>query len=526
MSLEAERSKFDPAAVNVADRVQVARYYKELTTFDDKVDELLQDLHGRFGLSSDELLEIFTRSGVSQPYEGLILWVRERQSTLRNNARTVVKESETVKIRVSAFQSSNNGQDKRVHVANYDNIPAAQPTEQQSLGLKLTGTEQKQLEAELKGNQLAIQRSSQLVTYAARTVDNLSELFDSLGQKLARSREGLNSLAATRATLAKIQQAVGSRQDLDQRRISSTLSQVDSQLTALEQTVGCLDSIQNLITTTRSLKLSELLAGSGHLLENVADCQDNVESTLDGIGGVLSDSSGISILNSLNLSLDGLKGIAKSGVEEPLREFHASLDSIAALFQFNAEAGKQLLPGVSAATEFQPTSSDYILQDLPNAPDAVVQLADLELTDGAQLTVNVDFLDKTDGSILSSVQYRLTTRWFGLHRKINGQTIFWKNEASSGPFRADIAAVASWQYRYRNASSGFQRFLNSWQPGFGIHLANVREGAQTLGYGLGLNLSLGDNIIGGGYGWNLSENQNGYWLIGVNLLPVIQSFNK
>jgi hypothetical protein len=157
-----------------------------------------------------------------------------------------------------------------------------------------------------------------------------------------------------------------------------------------------------------------------------------------------------------------------------------------------------------------------------------VELKRAGLSKGDNVTVQVAFLDGSDEvTVLEQYEYRTTTILFGKHRHIAGQTAFWRNEKSDSRWQLNVAAVAGWQYRYRNPGKNlWKRFMNSFQPGLGFHMANVSEGEEVIAYGVGLNFSLFDGMAAAGYGWNLSDDKKTYWLFGFNMLAVLHDIMK
>jgi len=90
-------------------------------------------------------------------------------------------------------------------------------------------------------------------------------------------------------------------------------------------------------------------------------------------------------------------------------------------------------------------------------------------------------------------------------------------------WRLNAAAIANWSYYTPNAQTGGARFINWLRPGFGIHLsAPTLEEENGVEFGIGLNLSLWDGFVNGGWGNDLNSGSRGdYYFIGLDLFEVL-----
>ncbi|HSH00735.1 MAG TPA: hypothetical protein VLB27_11820, partial [candidate division Zixibacteria bacterium] len=180
----------------------------------------------------------------------------------------------------------------------------------------------------------------------------------------------------------------------------------------------------------------------------------------------------------------------------------------------------------AVSSELNAAAADRFSHELINAPEGSIDLRRAGWSHGDELVVSVLFLRApTDDRPLRELTYTAKAALFGTRRTVDGMTIFYRDRSSDAPSRAwklNVAAVMSWSHHYRTPKSWRSKGFNALQPSLGIHLASLNQGDDAVEYGLGVNAVFGEGVVAGGLGWNLSEGERTYWMLGSNLLSVIE----
>jgi hypothetical protein len=131
------------------------------------------------------------------------------------------------------------------------------------------------------------------------------------------------------------------------------------------------------------------------------------------------------------------------------------------------------------------------------------------------------------GEVVENVRYKHHVGFMGWHGKPAIHLIFAR--ALSGTngatdWKPNIAAAWELHYTYRNANNAWKQTMNWVYPGIGIHVASLDQGNDSFEVGTGVNVSLFDGLIAGGFGYNFSRTKDPkYIFVGVNLLSALNN---
>ena len=84
----------------------------------------------------------------------------------------------------------------------------------------------------------------------------------------------------------------------------------------------------------------------------------------------------------------------------------------------------------------------------------------------------------------------------------------------------------TWKYGHRYPV-GTTKFFDWLHPGLGVHATSLHQGSSTVEVGSGVALSLWDDLVTGGYGWNRGVTANKpYFFVGIGILDLLHKMNK
>ena len=221
---------------------------------------------------------------------------------------------------------------------------------------------------------------------------------------------------------------------------------------------------------------------------------------------------------------------------EPLHDLKVNVTETLATLQpiIDAAKGIATLLGTSSGFDKLPETLAGVQVDeqwfkAQAAPATQLALDSVGLVPGDRVQVKVTYRSlQGDAPPPAPEVFLLDTTQFGLHRKIDASLIFARPlEAPAGQpkrWRPNAAATANWFYRWRPAEDGQlgggKKTWNFVNPGLGLHAASLAQGDDSVEVGLGLNLSLLDGMLTGGYDYNLSTEEP-YVFVGIGLLEVL-----
>jgi hypothetical protein len=186
------------------------------------------------------------------------------------------------------------------------------------------------------------------------------------------------------------------------------------------------------------------------------------------------------------------------------------------------DGGSKIVRGARTLDGSSDVSIRYAMEELR---DGVVDLATAGFTNGDQFQLEVRYMSKGSDEMRSVESYNAVARRLGFHTRpqIGAGLIFYRGDSGANDvaeWRTNVAALAEWGYQFREPERFGSQLWNWIDPKFGTHVSSLDQGGSTVEFGAGGNLSILNGLIFGGYGYNLSEDDQ-YFMIGLSLLGVL-----
>ncbi|MGE3172160.1 MAG: hypothetical protein AB7O97_05990 [Planctomycetota bacterium] len=522
----------DAAAIAAATE-QVQQYYRGLGDFVGEFRALQARL--RPDLEVNTILTGAFDGDRQRDFLGNIArWLHQELQRLRIEARDRVAGRERVRVLVQAYHDPRFGDRTPVHVDNYDSLPIGDLRPIDRTGLRLSPQERARLRAELDAS-----------TRAAAAIRDVQEngrsFLRALGDSVEQLRRAASTLARSirtagdwraqlDAALAPLRQFAAATQD---QAAKDAAEEVAEALTALVTALGELAQ-----QSATGQTLDEIVAGLRRGdAESVLGLMEQLRAVVEGdLTTALQafEREGARLRAAVQelerrVTPADLATLLPPAVRTTLAELPQQLPAAFAFVQFVRDrviAGRKRQTVAKALKEGGENTIPRALDDLP---DATVDLTRVGVDLGDRIGVQVRFeLPDTDPPrTLDSAAFDSEMVLTGLHRRIGGKLIFAR--ADGGPdaaqqWKANVAAVASWHYRCRDArTDGGAAFWNGLDPGLGVHVASLDQGDDNAEVGIGANVSLFGGFLTGGVGYNLAAEENGtYYFVGIDLLDVLR----
>lgn len=229
----------------------------------------------------------------------------------------------------------------------------------------------------------------------------------------------------------------------------------------------------------------------------------------------------------------------KDGLAKDLKE---STDSLTRMLPETAKAFERIQPTfqsgnalLKSVDEIEPKKGDEIPHKLgADLPDAVINLAKTTLTHGDDLDVSVRFWELEDGvrkkdgdkdaEPIETIQY--TMKGINEGWVWSGDLIFTRGFSGNPSDNFVANAAASYEWRFFNREDPFAS-VNWWRPGVGFHAAQLNfESGTAVEFGVGVNGSLWDGLLRGGFGYDISiSDDQGYWFFGFGVLSALDKLS-
>lgn len=504
-------------------------------------------------LSDDEWLSIlsgeFDGRPSNQPYTNFGRWLRSRLDTLNKQLKSFADER-TVQVTVQAFHLPRSGSERPLHVENYDRIPAGEYRPIDRLGLHMNEAEQKEFGAKLKAAEAAAAATREIMT-------NSSQLKQFFQDKLNHIRKELEKME-----LLLENDAANSDLNFDNTPIAQELRRLAdapngvpetrAAATALHKDLGDFNGdfrmantlyrdINKLIAQIRrgnDGSLSEVVAGLGQIENNLR----RVDAAAQGL---------IARVNlwpvRLQRCIDNARKVADSLNEQIRNELIPdTFTTFIAEFKDKFPAMAEVLKvasgilaeakgdnGSAAAEEaVGSVSNDQQWFGFINALPGTVELSRTGLAPGDAIRLRVSYRKPAaDGSgrLISTDDYKVETALMGLHRVFDAGLIFargLKGGAAERQWKPNVAASVTWHYRNRLEDTNWQRSWNWLDPGFGLHLASLDQGADSVELGIGPSVSFWNGLVQVGAGFNINNREHPYVFFGIGLLEALEKAKK
>lgn len=513
-----------------------------VVTFQNELDELnlaitlftIEALPAAVGLDPDSpefitfLEEVNGNAGPGKGMLALGRWLRKEIVRLQNDLRFYIYTRDQVFVQVHATHDPFLGSRRAVHVSAYDNIPLGRLQPINRTGLNLNDTERQRLANELAGNREIVAAAREITTAGSKLGPILRERLDTLTQRLESLSGALAGLSGSTAPLDSLSSRLAGLNVAPATALNNELDTLREHVNTLIKIDDCLRETLQRLREAESLDLVDALAGANGLLTGVDNCIRRFTRALSALSNV------DAVLSRIGSQMTALADTASSRLWSDLQQRYVRLaQDVTQAFPHTGRvimmlsaALKSGADGATVSAELNAAAADRFSHELINAPEGSIDLRRAGWAHGDELEVKVLFLRApTDDQPLRELTYTAKAELFGARRTIDGMTIFYRGRASDATtkkWNVNVAAVMSWSYHYRKPQSWRSRGFNMLQPSVGIHLASLNQGDDAVEYGLGFNAVLGEGVVAGGLGWNLSENERKYWMLGSNLLSVIE----
>ena len=541
--LSAERKALNARARTPEARANPRQFLKDVIRpfnlkANDFIDEVEALLRPGEAAGFQDVLTGDTPGSASTPYENLAAWLTREIERLQAGNRAELAKHQ-VEVNVSAFLQHGRSETKRIGVPGYDNIAIGNPDPISKTSLKLTAAEAANFEARMKATQEVAALLRQIQDEWSGTNEDLSAALaklstqiKSLPRQLRSHLYTINSLGDLRTELEKLA-ALPDTEPARKEAAGRLIAACDDFEKDVEALKKKITDLTQLYQTLRGGADPALLADLAGTLGKFTAAARNLDSTA---------ADTIKLIEQWGARLDKLQPdiaiIAPVLADriEPLHDLKVNVTETLATLQpiIDAAKGIAALLGTSSGFDKLPEALAAVQVDeqwfkAQVAPATQIALDSVGLVPGDRVQVKVTYRSlQGDAPPPAPEVFLLDTTQFGLHRKIDASLIFARPlEAPAGQpkrWRPNAAATANWFYRWRPTEDGRlgggKKIWNFVNPGMGIHAASLAQGDDSVEVGLGLNLSLLDGMLTGGYGYNLST-EDPYVFVGIGLLEVL-----
>ncbi|QDU66634.1 hypothetical protein [Engelhardtia mirabilis] len=507
-------------------------------------------------------LDEFLGAYGSTAFAGYSGYFSERLAERRRAVRDTLDDAGQVRVMVSAFADGSGDDVVRLHVRNYDDIQGASSTAPKNLGFSFSAETRERVVRELDEARKATvvlddidERIRELVETGGDLGGQLRDVVDELADALSQTLKGIpvpatggDELRAVQLTLERAKQAlegipIPAAADGEPPTLEAAREARDALVAFVGATAQAADSVHALVATGKKItrlnvrrEIADLLQGhdsplpdlAKKLIDEAKATRDKLKAALDAARDVPDEIDDLSNLVAELSAADADAAYAvlvpeslRVGIDGWLDDVGPWVDVVT-----KAAAVLKLTSGNLEAAASAVAAGDGV--SLPRRLD--------DLREGlVELGSNVDIGDRVrvvvqtlgdDGEQLEREEFDFRVTWMGWRRSVRGEAIFVRGDSgpdSAQKWKPNVAAMASWHYRYRQPESGWGKFVNWLDPGLGVHAASVDldvdEGAE---FGLGVQLRFWDGLLFVGVGQDLSVDQDRtYYFVGTSLFKLL-----
>lgn len=537
-------------AIKLDDTNAVASFNKEVVAFNLATAKAIPAQRQQLALGTKEFDAILAgefdgRANPAEPYANLTRWLTNRLAQLHRAAASFV-EAHTVQVTVQAFHRPRSGAEKPVHVDNYDYIPAGEYRPVDRYGLKMTEEEQKRLVMELKMTEAAATAIRVAQTNRTQLRAFLQDKLDEVRRRLDPLRALMDSDAAewkgdfrnTKAGQALTQ--LGSRNDAPEevrdaaRALLDELGQFNQEFQQVGSLYRKIVRVVDLARDGSGATLVDMVAATSEVANRLSDLDAaSVQLARQVAGWPARLKTALGHLKTIGAHVDAdiRDKLLPEAVQKFIGEFGTSFPDLANALRTMSDllGGVANDKGVAAGVDAVANAPvEMVWRDASDALPALVELARVGLVPGDSMMLKVTYRERgtngVPGRVISVDDYRVETVLMGIHRKIDASLIFargLKGGRAEEQWKPNVAALVNWHYRIREDETRRARAWNFVNPGLGLHLASLDQGTDSVEFGTGVNLSLFDGLLTGGYGINLNNHEHPYVFFGIGLLEVL-----
>lgn len=469
-------------------------------------------------------------------------WASNELASLTPTSGAIAEKSPKVLVEIVAFLEPAGQDRKPIHVDNYDQLPEGILKPLPRTGLQISSEEQAKLNQDLE-----------YAKQAAQSIDEIRQQKDALIRELMNFRGDLRGrLQQTLNTAEQQAQQLRDRVETVGLGVDGA-DQTAAILVAVPALASTAKSLDNISVSIKGLKLQlesldrlrsyDFNNGIGPAMESFSSTQaivslGSLQNEFQALPGQIAAAA-----NQAATSVKGLTAEQEAVVAKEISSLKADLTSNAlgtfgqvtamvpattAMLNAWEKMFKAAREQAGASNTLGQNIVPVIQRDLNDLVPATVDLRRSGVKNGDYLSIKVRVRDADGSKLLEEKSYDFLIGSMGWHREYTGQLLF--ASATSGPtknqFQANAGVIVTWKYGHRNPV-GSAKFFDWLQPGLGVHATSLHQGSSTVEVGSGVALSLWDDLITGGYGWNLGVTANKpYFFVGIGILDLLHKMNK
>jgi hypothetical protein len=495
-------------------------------------------------LISQDTLNKLILSDPEHPYKVLIAQINKSREELHTRAVWFAGDADKYTIIVRAYLLPKLGGREALHIEGYDNLPQGDFRPLDPTGLLPAPQEAKRLAGELESAGKVSRAIEEIRKNGDLILNEVQQMFENLDESLKsleiQLRDELNQLpkdfkeVIEEQFLDKLEQ-IDTPND-ESKQLAKEMREVRNDLEELQKIADSIQELRNMARKVRGLNslrqqdiedIFNTIEKLQTLIKNVLKRIGKWDDKLDKISNLAPITAEAAADETLKLKLTILKQKWKQALIGMHTRLRAKLPATANAVSVVVTFLKNSSDIVSSVSELGKTDPEYIPHPLKDLPPAELDLRYAGVTLGDQVMVTVDLRrigesQSTEQTKAPDAIYKVETTLAGWHRRLSGDVMFTKTVEgpTSSRFQGNIGVSYEWHNYKRDDPNGLWNQLDS---GFGFHATLLSQDPnQNVEFGIGVNISFFDGLIGGGYGYNLSVSENNqYWFISFGLISAL-----
>jgi hypothetical protein len=475
-------------------------------------------------------------------YGNVAQWLRSEINKLGVELDDIRLSGEKHTVTVQGFHDSQLHERRPVHVDNYDRLPIGEYRPIDRYGLSLTPAEQELFNVKLKQAEVYKDFVEDVQQISKEMKNNSNALLQRIKTTLAELEAELEALPTEwEDKITDELEKLGDLRTPGDSTIGDEITAIKKELKAFKEDQQKLDNLKqtalnlrDMFKTAASHDLQRVFAELQALQTQFTQVKDSVSKWDDRIRRVEGHIKTIAESDAGSEFAKKVKTAMSQDIQQLLqkyeKKFLASWEAFATpitnihkAFTENAAIDQ----GVATIAEMD--SDSLIARPTNNLLNARIELPRVGINLNDHITTRVMFWEgeaqQPDATVKDETLYKVRTRLMGLYRAPSAHLVFARAQTgteAAKKWKPNVAATMNWYYRVRETDPQKTYVWNTMNIGWGIHLANLDMGEDSVEFGAGFNLALFSGLVTLGYGWNLnlSEDQE-YYFIGIDLFDLL-----
>jgi len=482
----------------------------------------------------------------NRPWLNFARWLTNRMETVQRELAQFAADH-TVQVTVQASLLPRSGAEHPLAIPFYNKIEEGEYRPVDRLGLRMNEAERLEFEAKLRAAQIGAGMANEIRTNSAQFKQYLRAKLGEVRQKLddlarlleseaadwkadfthSQTAQALEKLAGDESVTNTVRTAAGAlREELGQ--FNEDFRQASALYTKVNKLIGQLQRAEAADLLEAFTAIQQIVAQLGELNTAGAGLLGNVARWPERLQRAVTHAEIVGPFVAEEMRSQVLPATMRAFVEDFAKQFPAT----AAAVEFAARvlgAARSDGGAAGAGEIIASVGNEPIWKNITEALPATVRLTRAGLAPGDGIHLQVNYrkpgTNGVPGPIVATDEYNLETVLMGWHRKFDASLIFargMRGDDEEQQWKPNVAATVTWHFRYRDESNPFHQFWNGLDPGLGLHLASLDQGEDSVEFGAGVNLSLWDGVLQGGYGFNLNNDERPYVFFGLGLLQTLE----